>query len=106
MLSKDSRIAKLYPATSFDNKNTVSFTGEIEFTGHLVYEKQYQSWLYKRKLFSCSRRRYLKSYYKILKKGLSVFYKNFPIKTKKQFELFFSRGFFSHGVIRLILKKK
>ena len=27
LLTKDSRRAKLYPATSFDNENTLSFTG-------------------------------------------------------------------------------
>ncbi|MBK6773278.1 MAG: nuclear transport factor 2 family protein [Ignavibacteria bacterium] len=95
LLSKDTRIAKLYPATSFDNKNTVSFTGEFEFTGHPVYEKQYQSWLDKENYFPVLEGDLLKSYYKILAKGLSVPYKNFPTKNKKQFGTFlpFSGGF-------------
>ena len=95
LLSKDSQIAKLYPTTSFDNKNTVSFTGEFEFTGHPVYEKQYQSWEKKENYFPVLEGDILKSYYKILAKGISVPYKNFPTKNKKQFGAFlpFSEGF-------------
>ncbi len=95
LLSKDSRKAKLYPATSFDNKNTVSFTGEFEFTGHPVYEKQYLSWVEKENYFPVLEGDILKSYYKILAKGLSIPYKNFPVKNKKQFGTFlpFSEGF-------------
>ena len=95
LLSKGSRIAKLYPATSFDNKNTISFTGEFEFTGHPVYEKQYQSWQKKENYFPVLEGDILKSYYKILAKGLSIPYKNFRVKNKKQFGTFlpFSEGF-------------
>ncbi len=89
LLTKDSRKAKLYPATSFDNKNTISFTGEFEFTGHPVYEKQYESWKKKENYFPVIGRQSLKSYYKILSKGLSVPYENFPTN-KKQFGTFSS----------------
>lgn len=94
LLSKESRKAKLYPATSFDNKNTISFTGEIEFTGHPVYEKQYESWQKKENYFPVIEGDLLKSYYKILAEGLSVPYENFPTD-KKQFGTFlpFSEGF-------------
>ena len=94
LLTKDSRKAKLYPATSFDNKNTISFTGEFEFTGHTVYEKQYESWQKKENYFPELEGDLLKSYYKILSEGLSVPYENFPTD-KKQFGTFlpFSEGF-------------
>ncbi|MBK9332006.1 MAG: hypothetical protein IPM96_06280 [Ignavibacteria bacterium] len=94
LLTKDSRKAKLYPATSFDNKNTISFTGEFEFTGHPVYEKQYEIWRKKENYFPVLEDDLLKSYYKILAKGLSIPYKNFPTD-KKQFGTFlpFSEGF-------------
>ncbi|MBK8550963.1 MAG: hypothetical protein IPL53_07860 [Ignavibacteria bacterium] len=95
LLTKESRKAKLYPATSFDNKNTISFTGEFEFTGHPVYEKQYESWQRKENYFPVLEGDILKSYYKILAKGLSVSYKNFLTKNKKQFGTFlpFKEGF-------------
>lgn len=94
LLSKDTRKAKLYPATSFDNKNTVSFTGEFEFTGHPVYEKQYEIWQKNENYFPELEGDLLKSYYKILAEGLSVPYENFPTD-KKQFGSFlpFSEGF-------------
>ncbi|MBL8006881.1 MAG: nuclear transport factor 2 family protein [Ignavibacteria bacterium] len=94
LLSTDNRIAKLYPATSFDNKNTISFTGELEFTGHPVYEKQYESWEKKENYYPVLEGDLLKSYYKILAEGLSVHYENFPTD-KKQFGTFlpFSEGF-------------
>ena len=95
LLSKNSRRAKLYPAASFDYKNIVSFTGEFEFTGHPVYEKQYESWQKKENYFPVLEGEVLKSYYKILAKGLSVPYKNFLTKNKKQFGTFlpFTEGF-------------
>ena len=94
LLTKESRKAKLYPATSFDNKNTISFTGEFEFTGHPVYEKQYESWQKKENYFPVLEGEVLKSYYEILAKGLSVPFKNFPTN-KKQFGTFlpFKEGF-------------
>ena len=94
LLTKKSRKAKLYPATSFDNKNTISFTGEFEFTGHPVYEKQYEIWQKKENYFPVLEGDLLKSYYEILAKGLSVPYENFPTD-KKQFGTFlpFSGGF-------------
>ncbi|MGB3075762.1 MAG: hypothetical protein WBB36_10605, partial [Chitinophagales bacterium] len=95
LLSKDSRRAKLYPAASFDYKNIISFTGEFEFTGHPVYEMQYQSWQKKENYFPVLEGNILKSYYKILGKALSVPYKNFLTKNKKQFGTFlpFKEGF-------------
>jgi len=95
LLTKESRKAKLYPTTSFDNENTISFTGEFEFTGHPVYEKQYESWQKKENYFPVLEGDLLKSYYKILAKGLSVPYKNFQTKNKKQFGTFlpFKEGF-------------
>jgi signal transduction histidine kinase len=95
LLSKDSRRAKLYPAASFDYKNIISFTGEFEFTGHPVYEMQYQSWQKKENYFPVLKGNILKSYYKILGKALSVPYKNFLTKNKKQFGTFlpFKEGF-------------
>ncbi|MEO6694039.1 MAG: ATP-binding protein, partial [Ignavibacteria bacterium] len=94
LLSKDSRIAKLYPATSFDNKNTLSFTGEFEFSGHIIYEKQYESWQKKENYFPVLEGDILKSYYKILAEGLSVPYENFSTD-RKQFGTFlpFTEGF-------------
>ncbi len=94
LLTKDSRKAKLYPATSFDKENTISFTGEFEFTGHPVFEKQYESWQKKENYFPVLEGEVLKSYYKILSEGLSVPYQNFPTD-KKQFGSFlpFTEGF-------------
>ncbi|MBS1552176.1 MAG: nuclear transport factor 2 family protein [Bacteroidetes bacterium] len=94
LLTNESRKAKLYPATSFDNKNTVSFTGEFEFTGHPVFEKQYEIWVKKENYFPVLEGDLLKSYYKILAEGLSVPYENFPTD-KKQHGTFlpFSEGF-------------
>jgi class 3 adenylate cyclase len=94
LLKKDSRKAKLYPATSFDKENMVSFTGEFEFIGHPVFEKQYESWQKKENYFPVLEGELLKSYYKILAKELSVPYQNFPTD-KKQFGSFlpFSEGF-------------
>ncbi len=94
LLTKKSRRAKLYPATSFDNKNTSSFTGEFDFTGHPVYEKQYDSWMKKENYFPVLEGEELISYYRILSEGLSVPLKNFPLD-KNQFGSFlpFSEGF-------------
>ncbi len=94
LLTKDSRKAKLYPATSFDHENTLSFTGEFEFIGHPVFEKQYESWQKKENYFPVLEGELLKSYYKILSEGLSVPYEKFPTN-KKQFGSFlpFTEGF-------------
>ena len=51
LLTKETRKAKLYPATSFDQENTLSFTGEFDFIGHPVFEKQYESWQKKENYF-------------------------------------------------------
>src|SRR6185369_14416910 len=91
---KDSRKAKLYPATSFDKTNTISFTGEFEFIGHPVFEKQYESWQKNENYFPVLEGDILKSYYEILSAALSVPYENFPT-SKKQFGSFlpFTEGF-------------
>ena len=94
LLTHQSRNAKLYPATSFDKEHTLSFTGEFEFTGHPVFEKQYDSWKKKENYFPVLEGDILKSYYKILSKALSVSYTNFPTD-RKQFGSFlpFTEGF-------------
>ncbi len=94
LLSNDSRKAKLFPATSFDNENIILFTGEFEFTGHPVYEKQYEIWQKKENYFPVLEGDTLKSYYKILAEGLNVPLSNFTFD-KKQFGSFlpFSEGF-------------
>ncbi len=94
LLTKESRKAKLYPATSFDKEHTLSFTGEFEFIGHPVFEKQYESWQKKENYFPVLEGKLLKSYYKILSEGLSIPYQNFPTD-KKQFGSFlpFTEGF-------------
>src|SRR5688572_29243631 len=94
LLTTDSRKAKLYPATSFDNEHTISFTGEFEFIGHPVFEKQYESWQKGENYFPVLEGELLKSYYKILSEGLSVPYDKFPT-SKKQFGSFlpFAEGF-------------
>ncbi|MEO8665366.1 MAG: hypothetical protein ABI462_07705, partial [Ignavibacteria bacterium] len=94
LLTNNSRNAKLYPATSFDKENTISFTGEFEFTGHPIYEKQYESWQKSVNYFPVLEGKVLRSYYKILSKGLSVPLSNFS-KNKKQYGSFlpFSEGF-------------
>ena len=94
LLTKESRKAKLYPATSFDNKNTISFTGEFEFTGHPVYEKQYESWEKKVNYFPVLEGNILNTYYKILAEGLSVPFENFPTDRKQHGTFLpFSGGF-------------
>ncbi len=94
LLTKDSRRAKLYPATSFDMKNTVSFTGEFEFVGHTIFEKQYESWQKQENYFPVIEGELLKSYYKILSEALSVSFAHYS-NDKKQFGSFlpFSKGF-------------
>ena len=94
LLTKNSRRAKLYPATSFDKETTLSYTGEIDFIGHPVFEKQYDSWIKKENYFPLIEGEELKSYYKILSEGLSVPLKYFHVD-KKQFGSFlpFSEGF-------------
>jgi len=94
LLTNDSKKAKLYPATSFDNENTISFTGEFEFIGHPVFEQQYESWQKKENYFPLLEGEILKSYYTILSEALSVPLSNFPLN-KKQFGSFlpFSKGF-------------
>src|SRR4029077_2476543 len=72
LLTKESRKAKLYPATSLDKENTVSYTGEFEFIGHPVYEKQYESWQKKENYFPVMEGETLISYYRLLSEALSV----------------------------------
>jgi hypothetical protein len=94
LLTGESRRAELYPATSFDKENTVSFTGGFEFVGHPVFEQQYASWQKKENYFPVLQDEILKSYYTILSRELSVPYENFPTD-KKQYGCFlpFSTGF-------------
>jgi len=94
LLTNTSRNAKLYPATSFDKETTLSFTGEFEFVGHPVYEKQYESWQKKENYFPVLEGDLIRSYYRILSDGLSIPFESFPTD-KKQFGCFlpFSEGF-------------
>jgi signal transduction histidine kinase len=94
LLTKDSRRAKLYPATSFDSKNTISFNGEFEFVGHPVFEKQYESWRKGENYFPVLEGDVMKSYYGILSRELSVPQAYFP-NTQKQYGSFlpFNEGF-------------
>jgi len=94
LLTKESRKAKLYPATSLDKENTVSYTGEYEFIGHPIFEKQYESWETKENYFPVLEGETLISYYKILSEALSVSFDQFKI-TDKQYGCFlpFSEGF-------------
>jgi len=94
LLTNKSKVAKLYPAASFENGKTISFTGEFEFAGHAVYEKQYESWQKKENYFPVLEDEELRTYYKILSDGLSISYESFPTN-KKQFGSFlpFTEGF-------------
>jgi class 3 adenylate cyclase len=94
LLTKESRRAKLYPATMLDNRKTVSYTGEFEFIGHPVFEKQYESWQKKENYFPVLEGETLTSYYRILSEALSVSFDQFT-KTDKQHGCFlpFSEGF-------------
>ena len=94
LLTTDTRKAKLYPATTFDDENTVSIPGEFEFTGHPVFEKQYESWQCLENYFPVLEGEVLTSYYKILSEGLSVPFESFPTdKTQYGCFLPFAAGF-------------
>ncbi len=94
LLTRESRRAKLYPATSFDKAITLSFTGEFDFVGHPVFEKQYESWLKQENYFPVLEGETLISYYRLLSEALSVSFDQY-LETDKQFGCFlpFTDGF-------------
>ena len=94
LLTRESRRAKLYPATSFDKAITLSFTGEFDFIGHPVFEKQYESWLKQENYFPVLEGETLVSYYRLLSEALSVSFDQY-LETDKQFGCFlpFTDGF-------------
>ena len=94
LLTRESRRAKLYPATSFDKAITLSFTGEFDFVGHPVFEKQYESWLKQENYFPVLEGETLVSYYRLLSEALSVSFDQY-LETDKQFGCFlpFTDGF-------------
>jgi class 3 adenylate cyclase len=94
LLTRESRRAKLYPATSFDKAITLSLTGEFDFVGHPVFEKQYESWLKQENYFPVLEGETLLSYYRILSDALSVSFDQY-LDTDKQFGCFlpFTDGF-------------
>ncbi|MBX7109554.1 MAG: adenylate/guanylate cyclase domain-containing protein [Chitinophagales bacterium] len=101
LLTRESRRAKLYPATSFDKAITLSFTGEFDFIGHPVFEQQYESWLKQENYFPVLEGETLVSYYRMLSEALAVSFDQY-LKTDKQFGSFlpFTDGFlFTWGTV-------
>ncbi len=101
LLTRESRRAQLYPATSFDKAITLSFTGEFDFIGHPVFEQQYESWLKQENYFPVLEGETLVSYYRMLSEALAVSFDQY-LKTDKQFGSFlpFTDGFlFTWGTV-------
>ena len=72
LLSRDSRKALLYSATTSTGTDTLSLIGWVMLSGHSVLEKVYDSWLATEDYFPVLKGSQLKSYYEQLLSGLSV----------------------------------
>jgi signal transduction histidine kinase len=74
LLSKNSRTAQLYVATSSKESDSLDLLGAIELAGHPSLEKQYQSWLKNENYFDILNGDDLKSYKEVIYSMLPVPY--------------------------------
>jgi signal transduction histidine kinase len=72
LLSKESRKALLYSATSSAEGDSLALVGWVMLTGHPVLEDIYQSWVKNEDIFPVLSGEQLRSYYEQLLSGLSV----------------------------------
>ena len=72
LLTKESRKAQLYSATSSNDGDSLSLVGSVELSGHPVAEKIYDAWLKNEDYYPELSGEQLTSYYKFLLKGLPV----------------------------------
>jgi signal transduction histidine kinase len=72
LLTKESRKAQLYSATSTAGGDSLSLVGWVMLTGHPVLEHIYDSWLKNEEYYPCLVGEELQSYYEHLLAGLSV----------------------------------
>jgi signal transduction histidine kinase len=72
LLSKETRKAQLYSATSSSAGDSLALIGWVILSGHPVLEKIYETWLSNEDYFPELNGEQLKSYYELLLAGLSV----------------------------------
>ncbi len=72
LLSKESRKAQLYSATSSTSSNSLSLVGWVHLEKHPVLQKIYDSWVDQEDYFPELKGDELSSYYQLLLAGLSV----------------------------------
>ncbi len=72
LLSKESRKAQLYSATSSADEDNLALIGWVELSGHPVLKNIYDTWIKNEEYFPELSGKQLKLYYELLLKGLSV----------------------------------
>ncbi|HVT85000.1 MAG TPA: hypothetical protein VHD35_07340, partial [Chitinophagaceae bacterium] len=87
LLTKESRRAQLYSATSSASGDSLSLVGWVQLENHPVLEEIYDTWLQQKDYFPELQGEQLRSYYKLLLAGLSVPAPDFS-NEQKQFGYF------------------
>jgi signal transduction histidine kinase len=89
LLTKESRKAQLYSATSSSSGDSLSLVGWAQLENHPVLEQIYDTWLQQKDYFPELQSEQLRSYYKLLLAGISVPVPDFS-NEQKQFGCFIS----------------
>jgi signal transduction histidine kinase len=72
LLTKESRKAQLYSATSSPDGDTLALIGWVDLSGHPIFEDLYQTWLKDEDWLVVLSGEQLRSYYEHLSKGVNI----------------------------------